>query len=110
MQSRPARSLIRCFVAWKLLLLLIAAGSPGPGYDTSTSLILPPPSSSNEDAPLPPALHYVFSKLTRWDAIYFVQAAHRGYRFEQEWAFGWGFSRLIAFVTASKLGTWPEIL
>jgi GPI mannosyltransferase 2 len=93
-----------------LLLLLVAVGSPGHGYDTSTSLILPPPSASNEDGPLSPALHYLISKLTRWDAIYFVKVANRGYRFEQEWAWGWGFTRLIAFVTASKLWTLPDIL
>lgn len=52
--------------------------------------------SHPEQQPLPPALHLLALKLTRWDAIYYVQAAARGYRYEQEWAFGWGFNRLIA--------------
>jgi phosphatidylinositol glycan class V len=51
---------------------------------------------------LPITLQYIIGKLTRWDAIYFFKAAHRGYLFEQEWAFGWGFTRVIAIVTAGK--------
>jgi phosphatidylinositol glycan class V len=101
----PIRTLIVCWAAWKALLLLVALSTPGRGYDSSTSLVvalalahrpLPQP------GPLPPALHAIATKLTRWDAIYFTQAAARGYRFEQEWAFGWGFTRLIALLTASK--------
>lgn len=33
----------------------------------------------------------------RWDAIYYVQIAHRGIVFEQEWAFGRGFTKVLAF-------------
>jgi phosphatidylinositol glycan class V len=105
----PIRTLIVCWAAWKALLLLVALSTPGRGYDSSTSLVLahahahahahrPLP----QPGPLPAALHAIASKLTRWDAIYFTQAAARGYRFEQEWAFGWGFTRLIALLTASK--------
>lgn len=90
-------SLIYSFAAWKALLLLVAICSPGPGYDTSTRFAL-----SNNVTPLPAPLHYLAIKLTRWDAIYFVKAAVRGYRFEQEWAFGWGFSRMIALCTAGE--------
>jgi phosphatidylinositol glycan class V len=95
-RCRPIRSLILTFAAWKALLLLIALCSPGPGYDTSTTLAL------TGDTQLPGPLTYVIGKLTRWDAIYFVKAATRGYRYEQEWAFGWGFTRLIALCTAGE--------
>jgi phosphatidylinositol glycan class V len=110
------RTVILAFFAWKLFLLLVALASPGRGYDTSTSLVLHAAPQhlqhlqsakhktdlTTEGSPLPSALHYLATKLTRWDAIYFTQAAARGYRFEQEWAFGWGLTRLIALVTAGK--------
>ncbi len=95
-RRRPIRSLILIFAAWKALLLLVALCTPGPGYDTSTVLAL------RGDAQLPGPLTHVINKLTRWDAIYYVKAATRGYRFEQEWAFGWGFTRFIALCTAGK--------
>ncbi|RDL39606.1 GPI mannosyltransferase 2 [Venustampulla echinocandica] len=95
----PVKSLIAFFVLWKALLLFIACCSPGQGYDTSTNLILPPYGTEKFNAfPLP--LQLIAAKVTRWDAIYFVRASNRGYTFEQEWAFGWGFTRLIAFCTA----------
>lgn len=97
--DRPIRNLVLFCVGWKLLLLLIAVLSPGPGYDTSASLYSP---SAAEDRQLPPAIQYILGKLVRWDAIYFVQTAHRGYVFEQEWAFGWGFSRLVSLCTAGE--------
>lgn len=81
--QQPKTSLIVTFFAWKLLLFIVAVSSPGPGYDTSTFLVQPSPS-------------YVPSKLVRWDAIYFTQIASRGYVFEQDWAFGWGFTRILA--------------
>jgi phosphatidylinositol glycan class V len=92
---RLIRSLILTFAAWKALLL-IALCSRGPGYDTSTTLAL------RGDTQLSGPLIYVIGKLTRWDAIYFVKAATRGYRYAQEWAFGWGFTRLIALCTAGE--------
>jgi phosphatidylinositol glycan class V len=113
--KHPLRTLLWCFVAWKSLLLLVAIASPGRGYDTSTSLVLtqnrqlphdhpsqprPLPRQGGGDGPLPAALHHIATRLTRWDAIYFSQVAARGYRFEQEWAFGWGFTRLIVGATA----------
>lgn len=91
-------SLTVSFLLWKLFLLSIALLAPGPGYDTSSSLLFRRSSESGyltSDSPKAPRL----SKLVRWDAIYFTQVAHRGYEFEQEWAFGWGFTKLIAFVT-----------
>lgn len=35
----PFRSLISIFLLWKCLLLIVAACSPDPGYDTSTTLV-----------------------------------------------------------------------
>lgn len=103
--DHPIRNLVILCVGWKLLLLLIAVLSPGPGYDTSASLYSP---SAAEDRQLPPAIQYILGKLVRWDAIYFVQTAHRGYVFEQEWAFGWGFSRLISLCTAGERFLWLQ--
>lgn len=103
----PIPNLAVLFTVWKVLLLVIAVLSPGPGYDTSTGLAL---SSQNEygnnglPLSLPPGLRHISEKLTRWDGIYFVKVANRGYLFEQEWAWGWGFTKSIALSTA---GGWP---
>lgn len=93
--KRPIRSLIICFLGWKALLLLIAFASPGLGYDTSTNLI-----DWNHGGKL---LTNSLEKLIRWDAIYYVEVASRGYKFEQEWAFGWGFTRVIALCTTGRM-------
>ena len=87
--QQPKTSLTIVFVAWKLLLLLVAISSPGPGYDTSTFLL---------DPPIGP----VSAKFVRWDAIYFTQIARRNYVLEQEWAFGWGFTRVLAMLSKGK--------
>lgn len=100
--QKPIQSLLCAFVAWKALLLLVAICSPGPGYDTSTSLLFSSFQTHNVHEPLPLVLKYMSNKLTRWDAIYYVKVASRGYLWEQEWAFGWGFTRLIALCTAGK--------
>ena len=84
------------YMVWKALLLLIACVSPGFGYDTSTQLLLP--QSFDDDPVLVKAIAHAGSKLVRWDALYFIRTAQRGYVFEQEWAFGWGFTRLISTV------------
>lgn len=73
------------YAGWKGLLLVLVSLAPGIGYDTSTTLL---PSSS---------------KLVRWDAIYYVQTAHRGQLFEQEWAFGKGLSTLLSVWDNEKL-------
>lgn len=98
LSHHPFQSLALSFLAWKLLLLIIAAASPGPGYDTSASLTAPRGDPAGE---LPVALRYLIEKLTRWDAIYFVEVANRGHVFEQEWAW-WGWPRAIALYTAGK--------
>lgn len=98
--SHPVQKLVVLFVCWKLLLLLVASGSPGPGYDTSTSLV-----EADHRKELPVILRHLVSKLVRWDAVYYVKVAERYYLFEQEWAFGWGFTRAIAFFTECKFFT-----
>lgn len=90
------KSLVTVFVAWKLLLLCLSCASPGPGYDTSTQLLLPSASSDNHLSGR--VLSHLVSKLVRWDAFFFVPVAQRNYLFEQEWAFGWGFTRSISFL------------
>ncbi|KKZ66117.1 hypothetical protein EMCG_01153 [[Emmonsia] crescens] len=100
--SHPLSGLSVLFVLWKLLLLLAIVASPGPGYDTSTTL-LPSTASQNAINPLLGVRAVVGSgwwasllKFVRWDAIYFVSIAQRGYLFEQEWAFGYGYTKLLS--------------
>ncbi|KXJ88452.1 GPI mannosyltransferase 2 [Microdochium bolleyi] len=90
--SRPQASLLRAFTAWKALLLAIAiwSGIAQP-YDTSTTLVTAQRPNASSERPWD-----IASKLTRWDAIYFVQSARRGYVFEQERAFGPGPPWLVA--------------
>ena len=100
----PRLSLTVYFIGWKLILLLIALTSPGPGYDTSTTLISKCIDETETSTSLSEVIAEKLSrKLVRWDAIYFTQIAQRGYLFEQEWAFGWGFTRLLAIVGRGML-------
>lgn len=100
--AHPHRTLIAAFVAWKALLFVIAiAACIGSAYDTSGALaVLGVDSDSLSvqalDASKPSGV--VGTLLTRfasWDAVYYVSVAHRGYQFEQEWAFGAGLPMAI---------------
>ena len=83
-------------------MLLTALSSPGPGYDTSTQLLLP--ELSEEHQSLPSRLSArVLSRLIRWDAVYYVTIANRGYRFEQEWAFSWLPTKLVGHIARGEL-------
>ncbi|PKX93914.1 DUF409 domain protein [Aspergillus novofumigatus IBT 16806] len=100
--DRPYKSLLTVFAFWKTLLLFLAVFSPGPGYDTSTTLRLDRNATNAVgDGPFTASLRLVSTKLTRWDAIYFTEVASRGYIFEQEWAFGYGFTKLINFFASA---------
>lgn len=107
----PYRSLIICFILWKVILLSIAYLSPGQGYDTSTSLLLHQSHAASETVKdTSQWLKYgLVNKLVRWDAIYFAQISSRGYVFEQEWAFGWGFTRLVSRAGKGDLNKIPCI-
>ncbi|GIZ44919.1 hypothetical protein CKM354_000810300 [Cercospora kikuchii] len=83
--------LITCFCLWKLLLVLIAAASPGPGYDTSTQLLLHPKGSAAHSW-----LDHLAITLTRWDGLYFASASANGQVFEQQWAFSPFLTRLTS--------------
>ncbi|KEQ75587.1 mannosyltransferase [Aureobasidium namibiae CBS 147.97] len=94
------RTLACLFVLWKLLLLCIAYASPGPGYDTSTTLLFARAQSAlSENTLLEDFAKRLASKLVRWDALYFVSVAHRGRLFEQEWAWGWGYTNLLGLIS-----------
>lgn len=98
----PYLRLTILFGTYKIILLVIALLSPGPGYDTSTVLQLRNASGKSEDEIQGVDFVSLFTrqlaiKLTRWDALYYTKIADRGYLFEQEWAFGFGFTRLVAF-------------
>ena len=110
MDAHPVRRLTIYFIGWKLLLLLIIAASPGPGYDTSTTLLGPEWTSTKESGigsldyahhgsreSISAVLSLVRRNLVRWDSIYFLSTAQRGYLFEQEWAFGYG--RLLSMLS-----------
>jgi hypothetical protein len=94
----PLSSLVALFVCWKLLLSAIAFFSPGLGYDTSTQILFESRGLPLLDTYTTTAGERFAQKLVRWDAIYYTMIASRGYTFEQEWAFGWGFTRLVAFL------------
>jgi phosphatidylinositol glycan class V len=98
--ASPAWALLGLFVAFKTLLLAVALLSPGPGYDTSTNLLMAAPDTSSNLLAAPDTstnlLAALAHRLTRWDAIYFTAVARRGaYVFENEWAFGWGMTTAI---------------
>lgn len=87
--AMPATTtLTAAFLSWKAVLLAIAAGSRvGPTYDTSSALLVP------DSQPT------LLTRLSSWDAIYFLRAAERGYLFEQEWAFGSALPNCISLIT-----------
>lgn len=100
--TRPqgVRLLVVLFCIWKLLLFSIIALAPGPGYDTSSTLLV----DAASPVVLPTKAQHVATSLSpvfkfvRWDAIYFTEITRRGYVFEQEWAFGPGFPTVVGLL------------
>ena len=106
LSGRPRTLLCLAFAVWKLLLFSIAIFSPGPGYDTSTTLL----NHGGHGTQSALGSHPWLQKLVRWDAIYFTAIAQRGYMWEQEWAFGWGYTKLIsAVVQGILLNAWDPL-
>lgn len=96
MMDRPYLTLSTVFAAWKTGLFAIAIGSQvGPTYDTSSGLLLLDSGPTGR----------VLTRLTSWDAIYFVKVAQRGYLFEQEWAFGSALPKCISGLIQRKSET-----
>lgn len=93
-----ARLLVSIFIAWKLFLVSLAVLCPGPGYDTSALILL----SDNGNRELQFQSFSLSDRFTlnllRWDALYFVKAAERGYVYEQEWAFSRAYSLVLSAV------------
>ncbi|KAL9093132.1 MAG: hypothetical protein Q9159_000491 [Coniocarpon cinnabarinum] len=87
----PWTYLFLLFLLWKTLLFMLAFLSPGIGYDTSTSLFYSRV-GVDPQATWASRLQY---PLIRWDALYFTAVARRDYFFEQDWAWGWGFTHSI---------------
>lgn len=96
----PIASLTLAFALWKALLLVAVTACPGPGYDTSTSLL--PYLDTDDGAGGASASARLSSllKFVRWDSIYFAHVVEHGYVFEQEWAFGYGYLRFLGFLTS----------
>ncbi|QGI60934.1 hypothetical protein CEK26_004904 [Fusarium fujikuroi] len=89
-ETNPISSLTTAFSAWKGLLLAIALGaSVGPDYDTSTSLFFNIVHGPTTPVPA------LATRLTRWDALYFMHDAVKGKVYEQEWAFGIGLPAVV---------------
>ncbi|OJI91093.1 hypothetical protein ASPTUDRAFT_37986 [Aspergillus tubingensis CBS 134.48] len=105
----PYRSLFSVFLLWKASLLLLAILTPGPGYDTSTTLFPWHKNTNQTEKIIPSTLRRISIKLTRWDSIYFTEAARRGHLLEQEWAFSYAFSRFINLLASgfTNIGAIP---
>ena len=92
------RELTALYLCWKIALILVACASPGPGYDTSTSILFDQYQSSS-DTWLARTIEHVVLRLTRWDGIYFASSSTHGHINEQEWAFSWVLARVTSGVS-----------
>lgn len=104
-------ALTSIFIVWKLLLLIVVLTTPtdGPGYDTSADLFFETDAvlhntigqgdaaAANLAAILPTSsiVSRITTRLTRWDAIYMISAAWKGYLHEQDWAFSFGYTAIV---------------
>ena len=85
--DNPVGSLTIAFWLWKVLVFITIVACPAPGYDTSTTLVPYVETSAVFDSDAK-SLSWPLS-FARWDAIYFLHIAEKGYVFEQEWAFSY---------------------
>jgi len=111
----PYLALTGVFLAWKLVLLAVVLATPtdGSGYDTSADLFFKNRDGSSSmvgqlharTANATTSLHSaklvsrITTRLTRWDAIYLVSAAWKGYIHEQDWAFSFGYTALVGWLS-----------
>lgn len=109
--QKPIRLLAIVFIFWKTVLVLVVLSSPGPGYDTSTALLDLEDTTTRDCSVLCPtatSLEPAILKFVRWDAIYFTHIVRRGHVFEQEWAFGLGFSTPVSLLSSGILTHGPR--
>ena len=100
---RPVRSLTIAFWIWKAIIFLAVVACPGPGYDTSTTLL---PNQATGTLDVTSRIKHADSlslplRFVRWDSIYYVDVAENGYVFEQEWAFGYGYTKVLRLLSLS---------
>ena len=110
-EARPLTALVIIFIAWKVLLFFIAIASPGPGYDTSTSLLVSRKNLDISESPVADTstrLSPLYLKLGRWDAIYFSSIAARGHVYEQEWAWGLGHTTYLSALSTGEDQRWVK--
>jgi len=98
-RTAPIRTLVVIFIVRTIAILSLAfvATLAFPnwsslGYDTSSTHLFTdnkPSGSKNSTATIGLVQKFTTS-VTRWDAIYFVNIGSRGYKWEQDWAFGNG--------------------
>ncbi len=84
-----------------LILIAIIFGLLVEDYDTSTHLQL-----GNYLAPLDGVIFNTFGHLARWDSVYFLQIAEKGYEYEQYHAFFPALPLAIKFVKNTGEAIW----
>jgi hypothetical protein len=99
---KQEKALIAFFVAWKFILFIIVALSPGPGYDTSALVLFNPSRYRHDEFKKASISDRLIINLFRWDVFYFVKATLRDKVYEQEWAFSWAYSQLLRITTQRK--------
>ncbi|KAM0341881.1 hypothetical protein ACHAPU_009817 [Fusarium lateritium] len=104
-ETHPITSLTAVFTAWKGFLLAIALGAAiGPDYDTSTSLFFDVVHGASTPVPA------LATRLTRWDALYFMHDAVKGKVYEQEWAFGIGMPAAVRSLGGLGIQAWEPLV
>ncbi|BFZ59775.1 ER membrane glycoprotein subunit of the GPI transamidase complex-like protein [Saitoella coloradoensis] len=94
-QSPLLRDYATIFTVWALQKLVILALSltANYSYDTSTTILFDTNSANDWSH-----LRWLTERYTRWDTLYFTELSRRGNVWEQEWAFGRGWWRLVGVV------------